>query len=45
MRSRVYTYAKLKGNLGGEALTFLMPIDGYDEYYVHFAVGLRLSYE
>jgi hypothetical protein len=41
--NRVCTYAKLAGTLGGEAVAFWRPIDGYD-YYVHFAVGRRFTY-
>jgi hypothetical protein len=37
-------YSKLKGSLG-DVITYLLPVDGYPDYYIHFSVGFRIDYE
>jgi hypothetical protein len=37
-------YAKWKGNFG-DVITYWMPIDEYPDYFIHFSVGQKLTYE
>jgi hypothetical protein len=45
IKNHVYTYAETEGNLGGESVYFWIPVDGYNDYFIHFAIGRRVKYE
>jgi hypothetical protein len=36
--SKNFTYRKRKGD-NGDIVAFLLPVEGYPEYFVHFSMG------
>ena len=44
LAAQEYRYIKWKGE-SRDVISFWLPIDGYPEYFIHFSVGYKLSYE